>query len=61
MHAQILVTDARRIDFLTSLTAQLKAGRLTINQLVARVAKSPLAAQANALWKQVGALGCVQY
>jgi hypothetical protein len=61
VHAQILVTDARRIDFLTSLTAQLKAGRLTISQLAARVAKSPLAAQANALWKQVGALGCVQY
>jgi len=61
LHAQIMVTDARRIEMLASLTAQLKAGRLTISQLAARVARSPLAAEANALWKQVGAFGCVQY
>jgi hypothetical protein len=61
LHAQIMDTDARRIEMLASLTAQLKAGRLTISQLAARVARSPLAAEANALWKQVGALACVQY
>jgi hypothetical protein len=46
---------------LTALTAQLKARRLTISQLAARVARSPLAAEANALWKQVGVFACVQY
>jgi hypothetical protein len=61
LHAQIMVTDARRIEMLASLTAQLKAGRLTISQLAARVARSPLAAEADALWKQVGAFACVQY
>jgi hypothetical protein len=61
LHAQIIVTDARRIAMLTALTAQLKARRLTISQLAARVARSPLAAEANALWKQVGVFACVQY
>src|SRR5438128_5286747 len=60
LHAQIVVTDAGRIDLLASLVARLKAGRITISQLADHVARSPLAADTNALWKRVGALSCVQ-
>jgi hypothetical protein len=61
LHAQIVEVNAQRIDFLASLVARLKAKRLTISQLADEVARSPLAAESNALWKQVGAFSCVQY
>jgi hypothetical protein len=61
LHAQIMAIDAQRIDFVASLVARLKAGRITISGLADQVARSPLAAEANELWKQVGAFACVQY
>jgi hypothetical protein len=61
VHAQIVVVNDERIDFLASLVARLKAKQLTISQLADEVARSPLAAESNALWKQVGAFSCIQY
>ena len=61
LHAQLMDTNAKRIEMLASMVARLKAGTITIGELAAQVARSPFAAQANALWEKVGAFACVQY
>jgi hypothetical protein len=61
LHSQIVVVNAERVDMLASLVSRLKAGRITVTQLADQVARSPFAAQSNVLWKQAGALSCVQY
>jgi hypothetical protein len=61
LHGQIVVVNAERVGMLASLVSRLKAGQITLTQLADHVARSPFAAQSNALWKQAGAFSCVQY
>jgi hypothetical protein len=61
LHGEIVATNTQRVDLLASLVTQLKAEKITISQLADRLARSPLVADANALWKRAGAADCVQY
>jgi hypothetical protein len=61
LHAEILTANTRRLEVFGSLLAQLKSKKITLSQFAERMAKNPYPAQANELWKRVGATDCVQY
>jgi hypothetical protein len=61
LHAEILRAEDQRLELAGALIGRLKTGRITIRELAGKLGQSPAVAEANALWRQVGACSCVQY
>jgi hypothetical protein len=61
LHAGVIAADGRQLALLASLIPQLRAGKLTLVQVGARLHANGFGDQANALWKQIGAVDCVRY
>lgn len=61
LHAEVLDADSRQLALLASLVPQLRAGKLTLVQVGTRLHSSGLGDRGNALWKQIGAVGCIRY
>lgn len=61
LHAGVIAADGRQLALLSSLIPQLRAGKLTLTEVGARLHASGFGDQANALWKQIGAIDCVRY
>jgi hypothetical protein len=61
LHAGVIAADGRQLALLASLIPQLRGGKLTLAQVGARLHASGFGDQANALWKQIGAVDCVRY
>jgi hypothetical protein len=61
LHTRVIDADSRQLALLAALLPQLRTGKLTLVQLGARMHASGFGDQANALWKQIGAVDCVRY
>lgn len=61
LHAAVIVADGRQLAMLASLLPQLRSGKLTLVQVATRMHTHGFGDQANALWKQIGAVECVRY